>query len=172
MKRCDTCGEDLPDKMFWGAKRRPMPTCTPCRRKEARKQKYRREKMKKLREDKRRELNSAMTEQGKLIRDTNVYAAVMEVNRIISRIDNKIKKYADKLSYGEATVRTEGALRHQWQRRDYFEEVRDLLYSDAKRGVDRPLEYYLTNTFLLHKHGFPVVVTDVDPNEEHNNANS
>lgn len=172
MKVCDTCGEELPAKMFWGARRRPMPTCTPCRRKEARKQKYRRERAKQLRQQKRLELKNAMLEQGKLLRDTRVYAAVVELNKTISRIDNKIKKYADKLAYNEATARTEQALRHQWRRKEYFEEIKDLLYADAKRGVDRPLEYYLTNTFLLHKHGFPVIVTDADPNEEHDNANS
>ena len=165
MKECDTCGNFYPAKMFWGEKRKPMPTCTPCRRRAARKEKYRREKMRRLRDEKRKELKDALLTQNKLMRDTKVHAAIMEVNRTISRIDSRLKKYADKVAFNEGTARTENALRYQWRRREYFEEVRDLLYADAKRGVDRPLEYYLTNTFLLHKHGFPVVVTDADPEQ-------
>jgi len=115
-------------------------------------------------------MRDAMREQSRIMEDTSVYAAVLEINKIISRIDNKLKKYADKVAFSESTSRTETAIEHQWRRREYFEEIKNLLYADAKRGVDRPLEYYLTNTYLLHKHGFPVVVTDADPREEHENA--
>lgn len=166
-RECDTCGEVLPAKMFWGKHRMPQTTCTPCRRKEARRMRYDRQRRKELQKEQRLELIRIVKEQDKKMRDTKMYAGVLELNKIISRIDHKIRKYAEKISYCEGSSRTEQALEHQQQRRNYYQEIKDLLYADAKRGVDRDLEYYLSNTYLLHKHGFPVVVTDADPREEH-----
>lgn len=171
-KECDTCGEELPVKMFWGPHRRPQSTCTPCRRKEARQKRYQREKIKSMERQKRQEVREALRQQDERMRDTQIYAGVLELNKIISRIDSKLRRYAEKVEFSEATPRTESAIEYQWRRKEYFEEIKELLYTDAQHGVDRPLEYYLSNTFLLHKHGFPVVVKDADPREEHTDVNS
>ncbi len=111
-----------------------------------------------------------MQTQNDLIRETQMYAGVLEINRILSRIDNKLRRYAEKVEFSEATQRTEAAIDYQWRRKEYFEEIKELMFEDAYNGVDNPLEYYLTNTFLLHKHGFPVIVTDADPREDQNHA--
>jgi len=169
-KTCAACGESLPDKMFWGENRRPMTTCTPCRRKESRRRRYERERVRNLQKQKKSEIKAAMREQERLMKGTEVYAAITEINKVLSRIDHRLRKYAEKVSFCEATARTEQAIDHQWRRRSYFEEIKELLYEDARRGVDRPLEYYLSNTYLLHKHGFPVVVTDTDPREEYDDG--
>ena len=166
-RECDACGEVLPVKMFWGKHRIPQPTCTPCRRKEARRRRYERKRRQEIQKEKAEELKRIVREQDKKMRETQMYAGVLELNKMISRIDHKLRKYAEKVAYCEGSVRTEQAIEYQRQRRAYYEEIKDLLYADAKRGIDRPLEYYLSNTYLLHKHGFPVVVTDADPREEH-----
>lgn len=169
---CERCEEALPFKMFWGKHRKPMKVCTPCRRKEARRARHRRTKMRELQAQKREEIKRVVQEQDKKMRETAMYAGVLELNKIISRINNKIKKYSDKVAYCESTARTESAIEHQWNRLAYYQEIKDLLYADAKRGIDRPLEFYLSNTYLLHKHGFPVVVTDAHPDEDIDNADT
>jgi len=166
-RQCDTCGELLPAKMFWGENRRPMPTCTPCRRKEARRKRYKKQRIKEITKRQRQEIRRIVNEQDEKMRETKMYAATLEINKIISRIDSKLRKYAEKVEFSEASPRTEAAIEHQWNRRNYFEEIKELLWEDARRGIDRPLEYYLSNTYLLHKHGFPVIVKDADPREEH-----
>jgi len=171
-KVCEQCAEELPIKMFWGEHRKRMKVCTPCRRKEARRAKRRRARMRELQAQKREEIKRVVQEQDRKMRETAMYAGVLELNKIISRIDNKLKKYSDKVAYCEGSARTEAAIEYQWKRRAYYQEIKDLLYADAARGIDRPLEFYLSNTYLLHKHGFPVVVIDAHPDEDIDNADS
>lgn len=165
-KACDTCGEVKPRKAFWGVNREPMSTCTACRRKEARRKRYLRDKAEAERQAERQRARMALEKQKALLGDSKMSEAVLEINTIISRIEYKLRKYNEMVMYGNGTLRTEKAIRHQTNRLDYYEEIKYLLMESARRGIDRPLEYYLTNTFLLNKHGFPCVVKDADPRLE------
>lgn len=166
-KTCDKCGETKPRKAFWGVNRSIMSTCTVCRQKEARRKRYLKAKKKAEREAARREAEIARQQVKEKMKKSNVEAAVYELERRISRVDSRIRFYADKIAYGGGSKRTETALKDQYRKVEYFEDIKALVLEDASRGIDRSLEYYLTNTYLLNKHGYPCVVTDADPRSEH-----
>jgi hypothetical protein len=165
-RTCDKCGETKPRKAFWGVNRRPMTTCTVCRQKEARRKRYLRAKKKAEREAARLEAAAARQKIKEMNKKSNVEASIYELDRNISRINSRIKHYADKIAYGAGSKRTETALADQYRKIEYYEDVKALVLEDAARGVDRTLEYYLSNTYLLNKHGYPCVVTDADPRSE------
>jgi len=162
-RTCPECGETKPIEQFWGANRRREEVCTPCRRRKSRHERYLRNKSKQRRAEFRRITEMAMQANISLMDESQVGEAMAELNVILSRINHKLKVYAEKVAYGTATKRTEYAIRHQTMRREYYEEIKELLMEAAGRGFERPLEYYLSNTYLLHKHGFPCVVVDADP---------
>jgi hypothetical protein len=162
-RTCPECGETKPIEQFWGKNRRREEVCTPCRRRKARHERYLRNKSKKRRDDFRRLTELAMKANISLIDESHVGEAMAELNVILSRIDYKLRKYAEKVAFGMGSKRTELAIRRQTMRREYYEEIKELLMEAAGQGIDRPLEYYLSNTHLLHKHGFPCVVVDADP---------
>ena len=166
-KTCDKCGETKPRKAFWGVNRAIMSTCTVCRQKEARRKRYLKAKKKAEREAIRREADIARQKAKEKIKKSNVDAVVYELDRRISRIDSRIRHYADKIAYGAGTKRTETALKDQYRKIEYYEDIKSLVLEDASHGIDRTLEYYLSNTYLLNKHGFACVVTDADPRSEH-----
>lgn len=165
-RTCDVCGEAKPRKAFWGVNRLPMTTCTVCRRKAARRKKYLKEKQAREAADVRRLARLALQKQKRMREVSNIDLAIKELNHRITAVEYKIRKYTEKVLYGAGSRRTELALKNQSQKRDYYEEIKELLEMDATNGVDRPLEYYLTNTFLLNKHGFTCAVTDADPRSE------
>ena len=109
------------------------------------------------------QMQSVLREQRTFLKNENMAAAVAEVERTIRQIERLVEKYAEKVAFNEATKRTETALTYQSNRLSYFEDVKFLLLECARRGIERPLEYYLSNTFLLNKHGFPCQVKDADP---------
>jgi len=162
-RTCPECGETKPIEKFWGERRQRMKVCTACRRKAARHKRYVAQRKKDAKVNARRRMQASLMAQGKLLRGSEVSAGVLEINRIVSRINYKLRQYVEKLDFGESTARTESAIEYQTRKLRYYEEIKELLMEDAKNGIDRPLEYYLTNTFLLHKHGFPCVVVDADP---------
>jgi hypothetical protein len=165
-RTCPECGETKPVEQFWGVNRRREEVCTPCRRRTARKARYLRNKSKKRRDEFRRLTEMAMKANISLMDKSQVGEAIAEINVVLARIEYKLKKYAEKVAFGMASKRTEHAITHQTQRLNYYEEIKELLMEAAGKGFDRPLEYYLSNTYLLHKHGFPCVVVDADPRLE------
>ena len=165
-RTCDKCGETKPRKAFWGVNRNIMSTCTVCRQKEARRKRYLKAKKKAEREAARREAAAARQKIKEMNKKSNVEASIYELDRNISRINSRIKHYADKIAYGAGSKRTETALADQYRKIEYYEDVKALVLEDAARGIDRTLEYYLSNTYLLNKHGYPCVVTDADPRSE------
>ena len=162
-RTCDTCGETKPRKDFWGVNRTPMPTCTACRRKAKRHERYMKEKSNRIREEQKRIMRRAMFKQSAMLKNSKVASSLAEIKVVLSQIDYKIRKYNQMVLQGLGTKRTESAITHQSNRRDYYEEIKDLLMESASRGIDRSIEYYLANTYLLNKYGFPCVVKDADP---------
>lgn len=140
-----------------------MKVCTACRRKASRHARYLKQKERAKKEAARNARKLALQEQRKLLNGSELSEAMIGINRELSRVNYKIDKYMEKVSLGMATKRTENAIAHQSRRKDYFEEIKLLLMKAAGQGIYRPLEYYLSNTYLLHKHGFPCVVVDADP---------
>jgi hypothetical protein len=165
-RTCPECGETKPVEQFWGERRQRMKVCTACRRKAARHKRYLKDKATHRRAEIRRLTNLLMQEQRAKVTEGPLPENVREINNILSRIDYKLGKYVEKLNFGQATKRTELAIKNQSQRKAYFLEIKELLMEAAGKGFDRPLEYYLSNTYLLHKHGFPCVVVDADPRLE------
>lgn len=165
-RTCDVCGETKPRKAFWGVNRNIVPTCNTCRSKERKRKWYYKNKKKLERQAARKAVSEAVKAAKQKAKKTNVEIAIYEIDRRLSQIDSRMREYADKIAYGAGTKRTEKALRDQERNHEYFEDVRGIIMEDASLGIDRPLEYYLSNTYLLNKHGFPVVVTDADPRED------
>lgn len=165
-RTCDKCGETKPRKAFWGVNRNIMSTCTVCRQKESRRKRYLRAKKKAEKEAIRKQIDLARQQAREKMKKSNVEVAVGEIERRMVKSEWWIKKYSDKVAYGEGTKRTERALKNHYQKLAYYEEIKDLLLEDASLGIDRPLEYYLENTYLLNKHGYPCVVTDADPRSD------
>jgi len=163
MKTCPVCGEDKPRKAFWGEHRQPMEVCTQCRRKAKRHEKYLKEKQYKQEAAARAELAQALRKQHKLLTDTVLAGAYNELLKMERRIQMKVRQHEDKIARGEGTVRTEQAVEFQSRKLAYYADVRAAMMADAAEGKELPLEHYLTNTFLLHKHGFPVAVVDDPP---------
>ena len=170
-RTCDKCGETKPRKAFWGVNRNIMKTCTACRQKEARRKRYLRAKKKAERAAIRREAEVARQNAKQKMKKSNIEVAVSEIERRIVKTEWWIKKYADKIAGGNGTKRTESALKNQYQKVEYYEDIKELMLEDASFGIDRPIEYYLENTFLLNKHGYPCVVTDDDPRSDRNATN-
>lgn len=170
-RTCDKCGETKPRKAFWGVNRNIMSTCTVCRQKEARRKRYLRAKKKAEQAEIRRQISEAKRKAKAEMAKSNVELAVHEIERMITKTEWWIKKYADTISWGNGTKRTQRALKDHHRKLDYYEEIKELLLEDASLGIDRPLEYYLSNTYLLNKHGYPCVVTDADPREDRNATN-
>jgi hypothetical protein len=170
-RTCDKCGETKPRKAFWGVNRNIMKTCTACRQKEARRKRYLRAKKKAERAAIRREAEVARQNAKQKMKKSNIEVAVSEIERRIVKTEWWIKKYADKIAGGNGTKRTESALKNQYQKVEYYEDIKELMLEDASFGIDRPIEYYLENTFLLNKHGYPCVVTDDDPRSDRNGDN-
>lgn len=170
-RTCDTCGETKPWKAFWGVNRQPMKTCTACRHKEARRKRYLKEKARKQAEDRRNAAMIARQRVASEAKKSNVDASIKHINQKLAYIENRIAHYTDMIVYGHGTRKTENALKNQERNREYYEEVKELIMEDAARGLDNPLEYYLSNTFLLNKHGFPCIVTDADPRSDGNATN-
>ena len=168
MKTCPSCGEDKPRNAFWGKHRQPQEICTPCRRKQKRHERYLREKDQALREQAQRTLRTALEAQEKQIKESVLGASIAELDHQIKRIRSKLAKHEHRQAMGLATQRTEHAVTHQTRKLTYLSEVRELMLADAGRGECCPLEYYLSDTALLHKHGFPVVV-EHDATEESEN---
>ena len=163
-RTCTSCGETKPWRAFWGKNREVEPTCSACRRKEYDRRRKRKAYNEQKQEQVRGIIRAARQKQEQI--DKTLTAAVREINKKLSQIKHKINTYSDKIIYGSGSSRTEKALRYQEHLRDYYEEIKELLMEDAANGIERPLEYYLTNTFLLNKHGFPCVVKDADPRSE------
>lgn len=168
LKTCPSCKEDKPRKAFWGKHRQPQEICTTCRRKQARHERYLREKDAALREQAQRTLRVALDAQEKQIKESVLGASIAELDLQIKRIRYKLAKHEERQAMGLATQRTEHAVTHQTRKLTYLTEVRDLMMADAGQGECYPLEYYLSDTALLHKHGFPVVVEHDKPEENEN----
>jgi len=162
-RTCPECGEVKPPSAFWGKNRRRMEVCTPCRRRKARHERHLRDYKKVVRKRLNLQMRGLLLDQKTHLKNERMASAVREVERTIRNIERLIEKYAEKVAYNEATKRTETALTYQSKRLAYFEDVKFLLLECARRGIERPLEYYLSSTFLLNKHGFACTVKDADP---------
>ena len=162
-RACPECGEVKPPSGFWGKNRRIMEVCTSCRRRASRHERHVREYKKVVRKRLNLQMRGLLNEQRSMIKNERMASAVAEVDRIIRTVERAVEKYAEKVAYAEATKRTETALTYQSKRLAYFEDVKQLLLECARRGIERPLEHYLANTFLLNKHGFACTVKDADP---------
>ena len=170
-RTCDKCGETKPRKAFWGVNRNIMKTCTVCRQKEARRKRYLRAKKKAERAEIRKQVSEARRKAKAKITETKVSKAVEELERRITKTEWWIGKYEKIVAWGDGTKRTETALRNHHRKLEYYEDIKELLLEDAALGIDRPLEYYLENTYLLNKHGYPCVVTHADPRSDRNGDN-
>jgi len=143
-----------------------MTTCTVCRQKEARRKRYLRAKKKAEKAAIRRRAEVAKQLAKQKMKKSDIEVAVSEIERRIVKTEWWIKKYADKIAGGNGTKRTESALKNQYQKVEYYEDIKEIMIEDASFGIDRPIEYYLENTYLLNKHGYPCVVTDADPRSD------
>jgi len=167
-RTCETCGETKPRKAFWGVNRAIMKTCTDCRRKEARHKRYKRAKKKADLAETRRLAKLARDKMRAEVKLTNTDKSIKYINQKIASINNKLQKYMDKMTFGGGTNKTKHAIIRQTKNVEYYEELKELVMSDAALGYDKPIEYYLDNTYLLNKHGFPCVVTDENPRSDEN----
>lgn len=161
-RTCPRCGETKMRKEFWGELRKPMQLCTKCRRSLKRREQYAAEKIRKAQADTHRAVSDALQQQREAARGTVIHGAVRELNILVSRVERRLRVLETRLGEGHFGPRTLKAIEYQKRKRAYYTEVREIMMRDAAEGMEHPLDYYLGNTHLLHKHGFPVIVVD-DP---------
>ena len=159
LRKCPECGEEKPRKAFWGKNREPQLICTPCRRKIKRHARYIKAKDKQRQQEAKTALRTALRAQARMKEESLVAAAVVELDRMISRIKNRIRSHNKRIEEGTDTPRTFTGLKHQTQKLDYYLDIRRWVMDDAGRGIVLPLEHYLSDTTMLHRHGYPVAVT-------------
>jgi hypothetical protein len=162
-RTCIVCGETKPKRSFWNAKRRLVHTCTDCRRTARKKEQYRAEKKVRFDREVKAMTKRAIKAQAALLKETMAAAVLRELNKLIAQPRSLVRKYTKKLEHGTGSYRTKQGLENQTRRLDYLLDIKRIVELDAAVDDVKPLEYYLTNTYLLNKHGY---VCRIDPDDE------
>ncbi|MDX1409126.1 MAG: hypothetical protein R3330_13355, partial [Saprospiraceae bacterium] len=139
LRKCPECGEEKPRKAFWGKNREPQEICTPCRRRIKRHARYIKAKDKQRQQEAKTALRTALRAQARVKEESLVAAAVAELDRMISRIKNRIRSHNKRIEEGRDTPRTFTGLKHQTQKLDYYLDIYDVGLP-VSCGGDAPLE--------------------------------
>lgn len=165
-KTCDNCGEHKLIDAFRNADGRAEDTCTKCRDVLRRKAKRKAVQADNQRRRLRVEMQEAQRARRQVLASDTAHQAIKELTTQANIHENKLLRYLQKIRRGDGTTRTEKAVKYQQNYVDYYVALIDIVKRDAAMGRRKPLEYYLSNTYLLNKFGFTCVVVDGDPAEE------
>ena len=157
-RTCTDCGQTAKIAAFRTSDGKLRKQCKQCYAKQKRREKKRRVK----RQDKAREEKVFLRLIEKAVDEAPLRAILKQIDRDAQTHVHRLTKYQQKKERNEASSKTLAALERQNNWVNYYNDLKDVVVSDFRRGALKPYLHYRSNTFLMYMHGLRYTYDDRD----------